>query len=1114
MTGRRGRRQNLAPGPRWALAFALLMLVLYPQSLSAEERAQLFVTRESGFGRLVLSFTDRPDLPPYQIRHENGVLAIQFEEPLNLPLPDVGTLLGEFISIARLDPDRKAIRFGLSNAFGVNWIEAGERLFIDLLPSNWTGLPPSLPQSVLTELTERAKQAEVIAEQRRKAEEARALKPQATVRVGRNPTFVRVQFEWTEDTKATFTLEENIGRLTFDWPVAIDLYPLKADMPDELVDATPSYDETGSLVEFALADGVVPRFFEISSRQFIVDIDIDKERGLDAALVREMAEENARRLAEEERKAQSEKANAAEEQRRAAQTTITPTVSIIGSTVRMNFPFEQDTPAAVFRRGNTIWMIFDTPSSLAAPPRSDALAAIADDVRVVPAGDTKIMRLDLSQERLATLGSEGRAWVLSLGDVLLNPTEPVTLRRNRLEDGRMQMLADLQRPHRVHEFRDPDVGDILKVVTAFPPARGVSRGLDFVEFDLMRSVHGLVVRAENEELEVEVAGTDVVLGTDAGLVISALDSNRVLDSGHQPQFRQSYVDFASLQESDPALFVSRRESLLARAAQSEGRLRDVARLELAQYYVANHFSYEALGVLGVMEASQTADDLRRRVRLVRGIANTMAARPAEALSVFNSDGFVEEADALMWRSLAKGQLGDFAGVRADAAIAESVIDSYPGWVRSRFLINAARAAIETNDPGAAVDLMEKIDFASLDIEQVTEYQLLQARIAAGEKRVNEALDTYGLVIAADIRPTRAEAVYRTLLLLQETGRIDVEKATQTLSAEVLMWRGNALEASMQGLLAELYFGHKAYRQGFETVRQAVAHYPDNRSVDALLARAQAVFAELYLDGRADELDPVEALSLFYDFRQLTPPGARGDEMIRNLARRLVKLDLLTQAGDLLEYQIDNRLKGVAQAQVALDLAIIRIADRAPEGALRVLNRTRLVDLPPQLERQRRILEARSLIDAGRQDLALDLLSRIKGRDADLLRVEGLWKSRNYGAAAELMEIVYTPRPDGGQLPREVRMGIVRAAVGFALAGDRLGLDRLRMKFSEIMATTPEWPMFEYVTGDAIPTSVEFRTVAREVSGLDSLNAFLETYRVMYNSGDALTPSQVAATTGT
>src|SRR5690606_26003024 len=139
------------------------------------------------------------------------------------------------------------------------------------------------------------------------------------------------------------------------------------------------------------------------------------------------------------------------------------------------------------------------------------------------------------------------------------------------------------------------------------------------------------------------------------------------------------------------------------------------------------------------------------------------------------------------------------------------------------------------------------------------------------------------------------------------------------------------------------------------------------------------------NGRADEMGPITALGIYYDFQQLTPPGARGDEMIRNLARRLVKVDLLEQAGDLLEYQIDSRLKGVAQAQVAADLAVIRIADRDPEGALRVLNRTKLADLSPMLERQRRILEARAMIDAGRQDLAIDLLSRLQGRDADLLR---------------------------------------------------------------------------------------------------------------------------------
>ena len=49
--------------------------------------------------------------------------------------------------------------------------------------------------------------------------------------------------------------------------------------------------------------------------------------------------------------------------------------------------------------------------------------------------------------------------------------------------------------------------------------------------------------------------------------------------------------------------------------------------------------------------------------------------------------------------------------------------------------------------------------------------------------------------------------------------------------------------------------------------------------------------------------------MFYEFRELTPIGRRGDEMIRRLADRLVAVDLLDQASELLQYQIDQRLEG-------------------------------------------------------------------------------------------------------------------------------------------------------------------------------------------------------------
>jgi hypothetical protein len=169
----------------------------------------------------------------------------------------------------------------------------------------------------------------------------------------------------------------------------------------------------------------------------------------------------------------------------------------------------------------------------------------------------------------------------------------------------------------------------------------------------------------------------------------------------------------------------------------------------------------------------------------------------------------------------------------------------------------------------------------------------------------------------------------------------------------------------------------------------------------------------------------------------------------------------------------------------------------------------LADLPPALERRRRILEARALIDADRQDLALDLLRSTDGRDADMLRIDGMWKSKQYQSAAELIEAFYAAA-GGEALNPTARMNIVKAGVGFVLAGDQLGLSRLRSKYAERMAQTPEWPLFDFVTGPIISTTnADFRKVAREVSGLDSLDAFLASYRQIYGGADAATPDKAS-----
>src|SRR5439155_21039238 len=154
--------------------------------------------------------------------------------------------------------------------------------------------------------------------------------------------------------------------------------------------------------------------------------------------------------------------------------------------------------------------------------------------------------------------------------------------------------------------------------------------------------------------------------------------------------------------------------------------------------------------------------------------------------------------------------------------------------------------------------------------------------------------------------------------------------------------------------------------------------------------AVTTFDGLFLAGKGDAMPAIDALSLFYDFRELTPIGRRGDEMIRRLTDRLVSVDLLDQAAELLQHQIDHRLQGAARAQVATRLAVVYLMNRKPDRALATLQSTRITDLSNDLRDQRLLLEARALSNLGRHDVALELITNISSREAVRLRSDVLW----------------------------------------------------------------------------------------------------------------------------
>jgi hypothetical protein len=275
-------------------------------------------------------------------------------------------------------------------------------------------------------------------------------------------------------------------------------------------------------------------------------------------------------------------------------------------------------------------------------------------------------------------------------------------------------------------------------------------------------------------------------------------------------------------------------------------------------------------------------------------------------------------------------------------------------------------------------------------------------------------------------------------------------------------------------------------------------FPDNEISRTLHEATGQLLDDLFLSGKGETLSQVDALALYFDFKEFTPIGRRGDEIVRRLSDRLVELDLLDQASDLLQHQVEHRLTGAARATVAARLATIRLMDGKPAAALAALHSTRLPELPAPIKRARMLLEARALSDLSRTELAIEVLQGETGAEIDRLRADVYWTGRRWREAGEAHESLVGTRWQGREaLSDRDRLDVLRAAVAYSLGEERLALDRLRVKFAAKMADSADARTFAFLTRPNIANTRPFRDIARSVTSTDTLTDFLTEYRKRY-----------------
>lgn len=1101
------------------LAAMSLALGYAPPALAAnaELRGEAM---QAGFGRLAFTF-DEPVTT--RVRVSNGVLVVGFSQQVKVDPSRISRELPAYVSLARIDPDGRGLRFALAKTYRANLLEAGDRAFVDLLPENWVGQLPGLPPEILAELTKRLRLAES-----RARDIARAPAPEPKplgFRSVRLPTLDRLIFTAPAEAQLTPKLEDDRLTLAFDQPMQLEAGQIRSLLPaDFTLESAKSEGDRAELV-FTVPKERELRSFRDESGWTVDLARATKSGTLTLAGLEAGPPPPASKPAGPQPATAAPKPDSAGAPAAAVPQVVAPTVQITPAPVatpavvdptpkdiqvssaadgdggRIDFRFPRPTGAAAFAEPGLVTLVFDTRDTLDPGKLKGVLPGLVQDVTVIRETKVTVLRLKTGRRQVTRLSDDGTTWSLSFGEKLGKPAVALAPRRDADERGQTVVAVPVPAMTGVHWLENRDGGAPMAVVTALGPTRAVSKPYRFVEFGLPQTAHGVAVTALADDIIVRAGTDEALIGRSAGLVVS-------LDAAKPNEPEKKATDSAAAPLLDAQRWSSLRTDAVRERAQE--LLRDVAdasrgrkseaRLALARFLIANAMLPEAAGPLNALLADDPAMRGNREALFLKGVIAALMHRHADALKAFEAGPIKEEAEAGLWRALAEQRLGRNAPALAGFRRAETVLDGYPPDLQAQFRPAMARAALAMQDTLVAERQIAHLAELPANLVPAEDLALLHAMLDDASGRPEAALNGYRPLFEAVSRPVAAEAQLRAVKLARTEKRPDfsVDEAAARLETVSAIWRGDEIEISALAELGRIYTQQQRWRDAFQAARRANENFPDHPATRLLHDETAQRFEALFSDPDLEKLPRLEALTLFYDFKEFLPVGRRGDEITRLLADRLVELDLLDQAGDILHYQMEKRLTGAARSTVAARLAMIRLMNRKPAEALQALVSTRLAELPGDVKRARLLLEAKALSDLSRTDQALDLLEGESGPEVDRLHADILWNGRRWREAGEALERILgeswrgePPLHDGE------RSDAMRAAIAYAMSDEALSLDRLRTKFAGKMAQSPDARLFAFVTGASRASPADIREVARSAAGSDTMQDFLKEYRKRY-----------------
>lgn len=758
-----------------------------------------------------------------------------------------------------------------------------------------------------------------------------------------------------------------------------------------------------------------------------------------------------------------------------------------GNKLTLKFPWNQTPAAAAFRRGDQLWIVFDGQTKLDLARVQKASGPFLSNPVQLAQDDMTVLKMTSPVSTNPTLSRDGAGWQVELRYQPLQPDLPIAVEPKRGADGKTVLELAVEQPGRVGKLRDPEIGDRLIVVPVMTPAQGVAGTREFAEFRLLASEQGVAVEPIADNIDAISAPGLVTIRGPGGLLLSqapAPEDGKVaataaaqppVPAGPKIPADQQLFDFPAWSRADKGDFNAQRREMNLKLAKAPPEARNAARIENARFYFANLRPQDALGALELMESDGVPEASEPEFRALKGATLLMARRPADAQATLADPRLDNNIEAKLWRAMATAQRGDLEQALPQfLAAGQGAPQSYPLPLRQEFGLKTIEAALAGKNVKLAASTADGLSAIVKDGPLKGELDYLRANVLNAQGKWSDAMKLWHEVATRRELPSWPRAELALIEQGLATKTLRPSNAIERLEKLRYVWRGDALERRVIEMLAQLNIEVGESQSGLALYRELATLFPESPEARNATQAMTKAFERLFVAGEADRLPPLKALALYDGFRELTPSGQKGDEVIRKLADRVAAIDLLDRASELLDELVRKRLQGEPKAEAGSRLATLRLQNNQPDKALAALDASAMEALPDQLKRDRDRVRAGALFALDKPAEALATIAQDDSDQADRLRHDIYWKQSDWPNAIKIaMRRAERLMPDKGAPGDEAAGAVMNAAVAASLANDQKTLAALRDRFGPAMDLSSQKSAFRLIAnGGGTPSDLQ------------------------------------------